>query len=72
LVALQKRKIFAAGLDVYEKEPAITRKLLRLENVVLLPHIGSATWSTRRTMAITAAQNLIDVLEGREPRFKVV
>ena len=64
---LKKRKIFAAGLDVYENEPNINPELLKLNNVVLLPHIGSATEDTRNEMAELAAKNVINVLEGRKP-----
>jgi glyoxylate reductase len=65
--ALESRRIFAAGLDVYEEEPEVHPKLLKLENVVLAPHIGSASIETRDKMAILAAQNLQAVLSGEEP-----
>ncbi|MGQ9672067.1 MAG: 2-hydroxyacid dehydrogenase [Candidatus Aminicenantales bacterium] len=65
--ALARRDIWAAGLDVYEKEPQIHPQLLRLDNVVLLPHIGSATAETRLRMAMTAARNLIQGLQGELP-----
>lgn len=66
--ALQKKLIWAAGLDVYEKEPLpIDSPLIQLENVVLLPHIGSATVATRTKMAITAAKNLLAGLKGERP-----
>jgi glyoxylate reductase len=65
--ALRARRIFAAGLDVYEKEPVIHPGLFELENVVLLPHIGSATASTRAKMAEMAATNLIAMLAGNRP-----
>ena len=65
--ALSTRKIFAAGLDVYEQEPDIPVELLALDNVVLLPHIGSASIETRTKMALLAAENAIAVIEGREP-----
>ena len=64
---LKKKEIFAAGFDVYENEPNINMKLLRLDNVVLLPHIGSATKDTRDAMAELAVKNVINVLEGRQP-----
>lgn len=64
---LQRKKIFAAGFDVYENEPNINPKLLELENVFLLPHIGSATKETRAAMSILAANNIINVLEGKKP-----
>lgn len=65
--ALARRNIWAAGLDVYEKEPEIHSRLLKLDNVVLLPHIGSATYETRLRMAMTAARNLIQGLRGERP-----
>ena len=65
--ALESRRIFAAGLDVYEEEPEVHPKLLKLENVVLAPHIGSASIETRDKMAILAAENLQAVLSGEEP-----
>lgn len=70
--ALHARRIFAAGLDVYEQEPQVPGELLALDNVVVLPHIGSASFKTRARMAEMAARNLIDVLEGREPAHRVV
>jgi glyoxylate reductase len=69
--ALAQRRIFAAGLDVYEEEPEVHPKLLELENVVLAPHIGSATIETRDRMAILAAENLRAVLEGEQPKNPV-
>jgi glyoxylate reductase len=69
--ALAERRIFAAGLDVYEDEPAVHPKLLELENVVLAPHIGSASIETRDRMAGLAAKNLIAVLRGDEPPNRV-
>jgi gluconate 2-dehydrogenase len=65
--ALQTGSIAAAGLDVYEGEPAINPGFLGLKNIVLTPHIGSATESTRRAMADCAADNLIAALEGATP-----
>lgn len=56
-----------AGLDVYEREPELTPGLAKLENVVLTPHVGSATVETRGKMAVVAAQNLLAGLEGRTP-----
>lgn len=67
LKALQRKCIAAAGLDVYENEPKLTPGLEALENVVLTPHIGSATIQTRNDMARIAATNLLAVLEGRKP-----
>ena len=65
--ALQEGRIAGAGLDVYEKEPLVLPDLLALENVVLLPHIGSATVATRSRMAGIAAENVIAVLRGEAP-----
>ena len=65
--ALKNRRIAGAGLDVYEKEPRINPALLKLENVVLLPHIGSATTQTRVQMALIAVKNLIAGLKGKRP-----
>ena len=69
--ALQQHKIFAAGLDVYAKEPLQSSPLFELPNVVTAPHIGSATAETRQKMVKLAYQNLIDGLEGRIPRYLV-
>ena len=69
--ALQQTKIFAAGLDVYAKEPLQSSPLFELPNVVTAPHIGSATAETRQKMVKLAYQNLIDGLEGRIPRYLV-
>jgi glyoxylate reductase len=65
--ALERRQIWAAGLDVYEREPEIETRLLALDNAVLLPHIGSATSETRLAMAMTAARNLVEGLRGGRP-----
>lgn len=62
--ALRRGHLFAAGLDVYEQEPAITPGLESLPNVVLLPHVGSATVSTRRKMAELTARNAIAAVCG--------
>lgn len=64
---LKKKKIFAAGLDVYEGEPEINPELRKLDNVFLLPHIGSATVETRSAMAELCAKNIINVLSGKKP-----
>ncbi|MBI0395683.1 MULTISPECIES: 2-hydroxyacid dehydrogenase [Acinetobacter] len=69
--ALSNQEIFAAGLDVYQKEPLAESPLFQLENVVTLPHIGSATAETRKKMAELAYQNLIDALAGHMPRYLV-
>ncbi len=65
--SLESGGIFAAGLDVYEEEPEVHPKLLELENVILAPHIGSASIETRDRMAVMAAENLRAVLNGEEP-----
>lgn len=65
--ALQERLIAAAALDVYEKEPIVHEALLTMENVVLAPHLGSATRETRTAMIDLAVRNVIEVLQGREP-----
>ena len=65
--ALQNKRIWGAGLDVYEREPEIEEKLLSLDNVVLLPHIGSATYETRLKMSMIAAHNLVQGLSGERP-----
>jgi glyoxylate reductase len=70
--ALRRGPLAAAGLDVYEHEPELPRELIELENVVLAPHIGSATRSARDGMARLVAENVIAVLEGREPPTPVV
>ena len=69
--ALAARRIYAAGLDVYEDEPEVHPKLLELENVVLAPHIGSASIETRDKMAALAAENLAAVLRGESPNTPV-
>lgn len=70
--ALREGRLAAAGLDVFEKEPAVPPELLTMENVVLLPHIGSATVRTRERMAEIAAENVIAVLRGGKPTTPVV
>jgi glyoxylate reductase len=65
--ALAEGEIAAAGLDVYEREPRVEPRLLELDNVVLSPHLGSATVETRTAMAELAARNAISVLSGQGP-----
>lgn len=65
--ALRDGKIAGAGFDVYENEPLLTPGLEKLSNVVLLPHIGSATYETRDKMSEMVALNIIEALEGRIP-----
>src|ERR671921_254684 len=69
--ALTEGRIFAAGLDVYEQEPEVHPRLLELENVVLAPHIGSASVETRDKMAATAGEALRAVLRGERPKNPV-
>jgi glyoxylate reductase len=69
--ALADGLIFAAGLDVYEEEPKVHPKLLELENAVLAPHIGSGSQETRDRMAVLAAENIVAVLSGGEPKTPV-
>ena len=69
--ALAEGRIFAAGLDVYEEEPKVHPKLLERENAVLAPHIGSGSRETRDGMAVLAAENVVAVLSGREPKTPV-
>jgi glyoxylate reductase len=67
VAALRARRIAGAGLDVYELEPRMTEGLADLDNAVLTPHIGSATTSSRRGMALLAARNLLAMLQGERP-----
>jgi glyoxylate reductase len=69
--ALAERRIFAAGLDVYEEEPEVHPGLLEFENVVLAPHIGSASFETRDKMAAMAGEDLRAVLRGEQPKNPV-
>ena len=69
--ALKSQQIFAAGLDVYQKEPLQSSELFQLDRVVTLPHVGSATAATRKKMAELAYKNLVDGLDGRKPRTLV-
>ena len=66
-VALEQGVIFGAGIDVYEREPAVHPRLLAAPHTVLLPHIGSATEATRRRMAQLACEGAAAVLAGRTP-----
>ena len=67
IAALKDGTIRAAGLDVFEGEPALNPGFLGLDNVVLMPHVGSSTEATRRAMAMTAAKNLVAALAGAVP-----
>lgn len=70
--ALRTGRLAAAGLDVYEDEPYVSAELRELPNTVLLPHIGSATAATRDAMARLVAENVIAVIDGREPPTAIV
>ena len=70
-VALEEGAIFAAGLDVYEREPEVHPRLLAAPRTVLLPHIGSASLATRTRMAQVAAENVVAVLAGDRPENPV-
>lgn len=65
--ALQKKKIYAAGLDVFADEPTVPQALIDMEQVVLLPHVGSASLYTRRAMDQLVVDNLLAWAEGRPP-----
>jgi glyoxylate reductase len=65
--ALQAGRLAGAGLDVYEHEPEVNAELLKMQNVVLLPHIGSATLETRLAMCLLAVENALAALAGRTP-----
>lgn len=71
VAALRDGSIAGAGLDVYEREPALEPGLAALPNTVLLPHVASATVETRTKMAMLAAENAIAVIEGRTPAHLV-
>jgi glyoxylate reductase len=65
--ALASGEIFAAGLDVFEREPEVEERLLSLENVVVIPHLGSATVDTRDAMGHLAVRNVFAALDGERP-----
>jgi glyoxylate reductase len=67
LKALQEGKIAAAGLDVFENEPAVEPELLKMENVVLVPHIASASLKTRTLMATMTSDNIVAYHNGQRP-----
>ena len=71
ITALKAKQISAAGLDVFEGEPALHPDFLTLDNVVLTPHVGSATRATRLCMARLAADNLVAALAGKTPSNQV-
>ena len=68
---LKEGKIAGAALDVYENEPALTEGMTQLENLMLLPHIGSTSHETRDRMADLVADNVLDALKGKTPRCLV-
>ena len=72
LAALKARTIAGAGLDVYEHEPAVSPALYSLPNVVLLPHLGSATLETRVHMGLICLENIAAALEGRSVPHRVI
>lgn len=65
--ALKAKQIYGAGLDVYEEEPKLSPGLAELDNVVILPHIGSASMETRTKMGLMAAENILAVMKGQIP-----
>lgn len=71
LNALEEKQIAGAALDVYEFEPKLTKGLEKLDNILLTPHIGNATFEAREGMALIAANNIIDVFKGKRPRNTV-
>jgi glyoxylate reductase len=71
LLEVLRSGAISAGLDVYEREPSLTPGLAELSNVVLLPHLGSATHITRQRMSKMAAENIVAVLSGKPPRNPV-
>lgn len=68
ILALQEGKIAGAGLDVFYDEPKVNKELFKFPNVVLLPHIGSASLQTRTKMAVIAAENMVEALQNQRPR----
>ncbi len=67
IAALKSGAIRGAGLDVFENEPKLNAEFLKLDNVVLAPHVGSSTEATRKAMALLAAHNLVAALQGAVP-----
>jgi lactate dehydrogenase-like 2-hydroxyacid dehydrogenase len=72
VAALQAGTIAGAGLDVFEREPAIAQALTTMANVCILPHLGSATIETREAMGMTVVENLTAFFDGKEPPTRVV
>jgi lactate dehydrogenase-like 2-hydroxyacid dehydrogenase len=67
IAALRDGVILAAGLDVYEREPSVPTELIALDNVALLPHVGSATRHSRTAMANLVVDNLLSWVDGKGP-----
>ena len=67
IAALKMDQIGGAGLDVYEREPLVPDELIKLENVTLLPHLGTASLEVRTGMGDMALKNIEDFIEGRSP-----
>ena len=71
VAALREGRLAGAALDVYEDEPELTEGMRELDNLMILPHIGSASFETRDKMALLVADNIFDALEGKTPRSLV-
>ncbi len=71
VAALKEGRLAGAALDVYEDEPELTEGMTELDNLLLLPHIGSASFETRDRMALLVADNVLDALVGKTPRTLV-
>ena len=71
VAALREDRLAGAALDVYEAEPELTEGMRELDNLMILPHIGSASFETRDKMALLVADNILDALEGKTPRSLV-
>jgi len=69
--ALRENQIAAVGLDVFNDEPNINPGLLKFQNAILLPHLGSATQETREAMGFRVLDNIADFFEGKVPRDRV-
>ncbi|MDD4636467.1 MAG: NAD(P)-dependent oxidoreductase [Bacteroidales bacterium] len=71
VAALQNKRIWGAGLDVFEGGEVLSPELLTLDNVVLNPHTGTQTFEVRHEMSVIASQNIINFFDGKEPVFRV-
>lgn len=69
--ALQEGRLGAAGLDVFEEEPKVPAELIAMDNVVLTPHVASATWETRQAMSDLVVENLVSYFESGSPETPV-